>query len=190
MVKIKICGIRNINDILIMNKYKPDYIGFVFVKSSKRYIDIDTALECKKNLDKKIKAVGVFLNNDIDYIIEIVKMGIIDIIQLHGTEDSNYIKELKSKVNVPIIKAYIDDINADYLLLDNINPGSGEKFDWSSINTTKSYFLAGGININNINEALELKPYAIDVSSGVEVNGFKDEKKVEEIIRLVRNYEG
>ncbi|MGM9971199.1 MAG: phosphoribosylanthranilate isomerase [Anaeroplasmataceae bacterium] len=190
MVKIKICGIKSINDILIMNKYKPDYIGFVFVKSSKRYIDINTALECKKALNKEIKSVGVFLNNDIDYIIEIVKKGIIDIIQLHGSEDSNYVRELKHKINIPIIKAYKEDINADFLLLDNINPGSGEKFDWSCIETTKSYFLAGGININNVKEALELKPYAIDVSSGVETNGFKDEKKVEEIIRLVRNYEG
>lgn len=190
MVRIKICGIRNKEDIQIMNKYKPDYIGFVFVNTSKRYVDIDTAYNCKMALNKEIKAVGVFLDADISSIINIVKRGIIDIIQLHGNEDSGYIKNLRDMVDIPIIKAYREDANADYLLLDNVNPGSGKVFDWNKIKTTKKYFLAGGININNVLDALKLNPYAIDVSSGVEVNGFKDEKKVEEIIRMVREYEG
>ena len=189
MTKIKICGLRRLQDIEIVNKYLPDYIGFIFAENKRRTVSIDLALELKNKLDKRIKAVGVFLNQDINYILNICNLGIIDMIQLHGNEDELYIKELKSKTNLEIINAYKEDLNSDYLLLDNINPGSGEVFDWSNINTNQRLFLAGGININNIDLALKLNPYCIDISSGVETDGYKDELKIKEIIERIRNYE-
>jgi phosphoribosylanthranilate isomerase len=186
MIKIKICGLRRIEDILIVNKYKPDYIGFIFAKNKTRTITLEDALIFKQSLNNDIIAVGVFKDNDIDEVINIANSGAIDMIQLHGTESDSYILEVKKRTNKPIIKAYRDSMYADYSLFDNINPGSGKTFDWSSIKTNKPYFLAGGIDINNIELAKKLNPYAIDLSSSVEVNGFKDEEKIKEIIRKVR----
>ena len=101
-----------------------------------------------------------------------------------------FVEELKKITNKPIINAYRDDNNADYLLLDNIDPGSGVPFDWNTIERyNKPVFLAGGININNIQEALMINPYCIDCSSGVETDGLKDELKIKEIISKVRLYD-
>ncbi len=186
MAKIKICGLKRLEDIEYVNITKPDYIGFVFAKS-KRQIDIETAISLKERLNDDIKAVGVFVNEKIDKILEIENLNIIDVIQLHGDENDEYIKELRSKTKLEIIKAYRDSKYADYSLFDNINPGSGETFDWKIINSKKKYFLAGGINSSNIKEALKLNPYAIDVSSSVETNGVKDFNKIEEIVRIVRD---
>ena len=188
MTKIKICGLKRKEDIEIVNKYLPDYIGFVFAENRKRTINVSTAKELYNMLNHNIKAVGVFLNQDIDYINKCLPY--IDLIQLHGNEDERYIEELKKITNKPIINAYRDDNNADYLLLDNINPGSGVPFDWNTIERyNKPVFLAGGININNIQEALMINPYCIDCSSGVETDGLKDELKIKEIISKVRLYE-
>lgn len=189
MIKIKICGLRRKEDILIVNKYKPDYIGFVFAQNSKRKVTIDEALYLKSLLDKNIKAVGVFLNNDIFFLQEIIKKGIIDLIQLHGNEDNSYLKKIREFSDLPIIKAYNDDPLCDFVLVDNIIPGSGIEGNFVLPDVNKPCFLAGGINKDNILKALKEKPYCIDVSSGVEVNGFKDEEKIKEIIRVVRDYE-
>ena len=186
MTKIKICGLKREEDIEIVNKYKPDYIGFIFALNRKRTIDVEKAKKLYSKLDHNILAVGVFLDQDIKYIKQCIPY--IDLIQLHGDEDEEYIKELKKITNKKIINAYREDINADYILLDNINPGSGISVEWEDIKCyNKPVFLAGGINISNINKALELKPYCIDVSSGVETNGFKDESKIKEIIKRVRS---
>ena len=186
MTKIKICGLRRMEDILIVNKYKPDYIGFIFAHNKTRTISLNDALLFKDKLDNDIIAVGVFRNNDISEVINIANSKAIDMIQLHGDEDDNYILELKKHTKLPIIKAYRDSIYADYALFDNIDPGKGMTFDWSTIKTNKPYFLAGGIDINNIDLAKKLNPYAIDLSSSVETNGFKDEEKIKEIIKKVR----
>ena len=102
-------------------------------------------------------------------------------------EDDDFILELKKHTNLPIIKAYSNYKYADYALFDNIDPGKGMMFNWDNIKYDKDFFLAGGIDINNISEALKLNPYAIDISSSVETNGFKDEEKIKEIIRKVRS---
>ena len=185
---IKICGLRRAIDIEYVNKLKPDYIGFVFA-DSKRKVNINEATLLKANLDKNIKAVGVFRNNDIELIRKAVENNIIDLIQLHGDEDDSYILKIKEFTNLPIIKAYRDSKYSDYSLFDNDDPGKGIVFDWNSINTKKPFFLAGGININNIDDALKINPYCIDVSSGVEENGFKDFDKMKEIIKRCRDYE-
>ena len=188
MTKIKICGLKRQEDIEIVNKYKPDYVGFILAYDKKRTISIEKLKELYNMLDHNILAVGVFLDQDIDYIKKALPY--IDLIQLHGNENYEYIEQLKLITNKPIIKAYKEISNADYILLDNINPGSGILFDWNEIKEyNKPLFLAGGINNDNVLDALKLNPYCIDISSGVEVNGNKDEKLVDLVIRKVRNYE-
>lgn len=183
---VKICGLKRLEDIEYANILKPDFIGFIFAKGFKRTIDYDKAKELKDNLDKNIKAVGVYIDQDISYIKEAYDRGIIDMIQLHGNETDEYIKELKKEVPLPIINVYRDSIYADYVLYDSINPGSGKTFDWSRIDNNKPFFLAGGLNIDNVLEAKKLNPYCIDASSGVEINGFKDFELMKEFIMKVR----
>lgn len=183
---VKICGLRRIEDIEYANILKPDFIGFVFAEKSKRRIDFKKALELKNRLDKSIKVVGVFLNQDIEYIIKACDLGIIDIIQLHGNEDDNYIKKLKQRTNKEIINVYKESKHADYVMYDNLNAGSGIYQELSYKIGDKPIFLAGGISASNIDEIKKKKPYCVDVSSSVEVDGFKDYKKMEEFIRRVR----
>ena len=198
MAKIKICGLKRLEDIEIVNKYKPDYIGFVFA-DSKRKVTNDLASKMKKNLDSSIKSVGVFVDEDIDEIIKLYDEGIIDIAQLHGLENEEYIKKLKQKSNyqLEIINAIEMDSEknlleyykslADYLLLDS-GKGSGKTFDWRLIrkDLKKEFFLAGGLNSKNISKAIEeFNPYAVDLSSGVETDGYKDELKIKEVMEEV-----
>lgn len=198
MAKIKICGLKRLDDIEIVNKYKPDYIGFVFA-DSKRKVTSDLACKMKKNLDSSIKSVGVFVDEDIDVIIKLYDEGIIDIAQLHGLENEEYIKKLKQKSNYKLeiinaiemsdekdLKEY-DNSLADYLLLDS-GKGSGKTFDWRLIrkDLKKEFFLAGGLNSKNISKAIEeFNPYAVDLSSGVETDGYKDELKIKEVMEEV-----
>ena len=198
MVKIKICGLKRLEDIEIVNRYKPDYVGFVFA-DSKRKVSKDLASKMKENLDSDIISVGVFVDEEIDKITEIFNMGIIEIAQLHGVESEEYIKKLKENTNneLEIINAIemssemdlleYDNSLADYLLLDS-GKGSGKTFDWRLIrkDLSKKFFIAGGIDISNINKAIdESNPYAIDLSSGVETDGFKDENKIKEIMGAI-----
>ena len=198
MVKIKICGLRRLEDIEMANKYKPDYVGFVFA-DSKRKVSHELASEMKNNLDSEIIAVGVFVDADIDEIAELFESGVIDIAQLHGSESEDYIINLKEKTEnkLKIINAVemsdeldlleYDNSIADYLLLDS-GKGSGKTFDWSLIrkDLDKEFFLAGGIDISNVGDAVEnFKPYAIDLSSSLETDGFKDENKIKEIMEVI-----
>ncbi len=198
MAKIKICGLKRLDDIEIVNKYKPDYIGFVFA-DSKRKVSSGLACKMKKNLDSSIKSVGVFVDEDIDVIIKLYDEGIIDIAQLHGLENEEYIKKLKQKSNykLEIINAIemsdekdllgYENSLADYLLLDS-GKGSGKTFDWRLIrkDLKKEFFLAGGLNSKNISKAIEeFNPYAVDLSSSVETDGYKDELKIKEVMEEV-----
>lgn len=189
MTKIKFCGLKRIEDIKYANDLKPDFIGFVFAPKSKRFVDADTARELKNLLDTKIKAVGVFVDEDINVVTKLLKDGIIDIAQLHGSEDEEYIKSLRAICDKPIIKAFTivskDDIKkanestADYILLDS-GKGSGETFDWDLIKeVNRPYFLAGGLTLDNVENAVKtLHPFVVDVSSGIETDGFKDFDKM------------
>jgi phosphoribosylanthranilate isomerase len=186
MSKIKICGLSRIEDITAVNQSLPDYIGFVFAPSRRR-IDRETAAMLKERLDPRVKAVGVFVDENPDEIMAF--KNIIDIIQLHGSEDERYIKKLKSMTDMSIIKAGGEISSAaDYLLFDNATPGSGKTFDWSALGGVgRPYFLAGGLNGENIPEAIRLlSPYCIDVSSGAETDGRKDALKIEQIVRMVK----
>jgi phosphoribosylanthranilate isomerase len=200
--KIKICGLSRPQDIEAVNNYLPDYIGFVFAKS-RRQVTADTAKELKEKLDNRIKAVGVFVNESTETIASLCHSNTIDIIQLHGDEEEAYIRHLKTLTATPIIKAVrvkkpLDVVKAreytcDYLLFDTYTDteygGSGKTFDWSILtNIEKPYFLAGGIHAGNILTAGEQSSaYCIDVSSGVETDGYKDSDKIKEIIELIRS---
>ncbi len=202
MTKIKICGLTRLQDVEAVNEAQPDYIGFVFAQS-RRNIDTKLAEKMKSLLDKKILAVGVFVNAEPSKIIELCKNNIIDIIQLHGEEDAEYITALRSKVPNTIIKAIrvqnskqistAQSLPCDYLLLDTyrkgVYGGSGESFDHSLIpKVKKPYFLAGGLNSENIKTAIgECHPYCVDISSGVETGGIKDKEKIKEIIKIIRS---
>ena len=198
MVKIKICGLKRLEDIDIVNKYKPDYIGFVFA-DSKRKVSHELASEMKKNLSSDILSVGVFVDAEIDEIIGLFNRGVIEIAQLHGQENEEYIGNLKERTNgkIKIINAIEMDDGADllgyessiadFLLLDS-GKGSGKTFDWNLIrkDLNKEFFLAGGIDISNISKAInEIDPYAVDLSSSLETDGFKDESKIKEIMEAI-----
>ena len=184
MTKIKICGLVMPSDIQYVNKYLPDYIGFVFAPS-KRQITFETAKELKQALNPAIKAVGVFVDEAHENIIKLVNENIIDIVQLHGSENEEYILALRQKVSAPIIK--VNAAGGDYILFDNSSGGSGKTFNWDTIKTAKGSFLAGGLNASNVEAAIKkLNPYCVDLSSGVETDGKKDAAKIKEIINIVR----
>ncbi|WP_029231415.1 phosphoribosylanthranilate isomerase [Butyrivibrio sp. VCB2006] len=204
MTAVKMCGLYREEDILFVNKLKPEYIGFVFYKKSHRYVDLDTANHLKSLLDKDIKAVGVFVNEDISFIKELVDKKIIDVIQLHGSEDLSYVSKLRQElgnVRIPIIKALViktkDDFSkyevfcsnssVDYYLLDS-GMGSGSSFDWNLVKElNKPIFLAGGLDADNVSEAIKrVNPFAVDVSSGIETEGIKDFDKMTEFISKIR----
>ena len=222
MSKIKICGLRRPEDIEAVNKYKPEYVGFVFYKKSKRYVTEEQAEKLRELLDEKISSAGVFVNADKAEILRLMRKGIISVAQLHGNESEDYIRELKEELQKPgifsdrkeymtggeIIKAFVfknlkeeDAVRksawrileeagkspADYILFDN-GYGSGETFDWSILRDfDKPYFLAGGLNPENVSGAVKmLHPYAVDVSSGVEEDGYKNPEKIREFIEKVR----
>ena len=180
MTAIKMCGLTRECDIQAVNEIKPEYIGFVFWAKSKRYLSPEKALELKKQLDENIKAVGVFVDESVEKVAGLLENDIIDIAQLHGHENEDYIKNLREMTDKPMIQAFLD-----------AGMGNGNVFDWSLIkNIQRPYFLAGGLNGENVAEAVKiLKPYAVDVSSGIETDGLKDMKKMAEFSAVVRKEE-
>jgi len=197
MTKMKFCGLRTLDDIDAVNKILPEYVGFVFVPKSKRYVTPTQVEKFRGVLDKKIIAVGVFVNEKISTVAELLNAGIIDAAQLHGDEDEDYIKNLREVTNKPLIKAFrINDFilnssflipNSSFILLD-AGAGGGKVFDWNLIkNFQGEYFLAGGLNPENVGAAIEmLHPFAVDVSSGIESGGKKDLKKMATFAEVVR----
>ncbi len=197
MAKIKICGLCRTEDIEYANTVFPDYIGFIFALNRARTVSMQEALVLKSKLRSEIIPVGVFLNQDMEYIKAIADKKIIEAIQLHGSEDENFILNLKKQLKLPIIKAFSitckEDVekacssSADYIMLDNKSPGSGQSFDWTLIKgMNRPFFLAGGLSAENIKEALTIEPYAVDVSSGVETNGKKDLSKMKAFTDIIR----
>ena len=212
MVKLKICGMRRSEDIEMANRHKPDYIGFVFAESPRK-VSYEQAKELSGLLSEEIVPVGVFVNEHMKLIVDLFKDGIIEMAQLHGDEDEKYIRNLKDKSieetgkQIPVINAieikegadYDDELlkwrdsASDYFILDS-GKGSGKTFDWSLIDKESEFFknsifLAGGLNSENLALAIgEFNPFAVDLSSSVETDGFKDEKKIKEIIEIMENY--
>lgn len=196
--RIKICGLSRPCDIDYVNAAGPDYIGFVFAKS-RRQVSVGQAKALKEKLDPGICAVGVFVNERPEAIAGLVWDGVIDMVQLHGQEDETYIDKLRKLLSsspVAIIKAFSvktsEDVekacqsSADYILLDHGAGGTGHSFDWNLVRTVKRpFFLAGGLGPDNIERACGTGAYALDVSSGVETDGFKDREKINLLINTV-----
>lgn len=200
MTKIKLCGLTRPEDIDAANQLRPEFIGFVFAQKSKRYISPGKAAELKKKLLKSIQAVGVFVDEPIEAVIKLLREGTIDVAQLHGSEDDTYIRQLKQMTGKTVIKAFrmddttkvsdIENCIADDVLLDS-GAGSGKTFEWNMIQSIKRpFFLAGGLDPHNVEAAVkELHPYAVDVSSGIETDGLKDDRKMAEFVAAVRRGE-
>lgn len=202
MVKVKICGLTRPVDVEYVNELKPDYVGFVFA-NSKRRVSEQLALELAKNLRKDIKTVGVFVNENVNKVRELAEKIKLDILQFHGEEDMDYINSFKDYEVWKAISikrerdlSQLDKYSRVRFLLDSkidgIRGGSGVAFDW---NILKAYdlqgqiVLAGGLNPENITEALNLvRPFVVDVSSGVESQGLKDYEKIKEFIEKVRKF--
>jgi phosphoribosylanthranilate isomerase len=264
ITRIKICGLTRPCDIEAVNEAKPDFIGFVFAES-RRKVTPAQAEKLRGMLAPGIQAAGVFVNAEINNILALVRGGVIDIIQLHGSEDGRYLERLKEKTDAPVIKAlavfpeasalpldnipceykstavhpeslalpreknpcwYKSKAQPDYILLDSPGGGSGNVFDWDLIDRIKknipagifkdsesifepgeetlrngvsdngslllerqgiNLLLAGGLHAGNVEAAIRrVRPFAVDVSSGVETGGYKDAEKIREFIRAVR----
>lgn len=206
MTKIKICGLSREEDIQFINEAKPDYCGFIInFPASRRNISPERLRELKSHLDPEVQAVGVFVNEDPKLIAELLNEGTLDLAQLHGDESEEYIKNIKKFTDKPIIKAFrvkeTEDVrkafesSADRVLLDS-GKGSGKTFDWSVMEhlpdtveeKRNTWFLAGGLDAQNIPEAVErFHPGVIDLSSAVETDGVKDREKILEAVAVVRN---
>lgn len=201
--RVKICGLSRPCDIDYVNAAKPDYIGFVFAKSRRR-VDARQAKLLKERLAPGICAVGVFVNEQPEVIAGLVEEGIIDMVQLHGQEDEAYIGKLHKLLTTPtaaIIKAFSvkspEDVkracqsSADYILLDHGAGGTGHCFDWSLIkNVKRPFFLAGGLGPDNVEQACRVGAFALDMSSGVETDGLKDQEKINDCVRKIKMSNG
>ena len=200
MTKIKLCGLSGIEEIEAANELKPEYIGFVFAPKSRRYVTPEKAAELKKQLSGEIQAAGVFVNEAVEKIAELLNNNIIDIAQLHGDEDEAYIRQLRQLTGKPIIKAFqvksekeiaeAGQCSADYIPLDS-GAGTGTVFDWNILKKIdRPYFLAGGLSAGNVGKAVrELHPFAVDVSSGIETDRRKDKEKMAAFVAAVRKEE-
>ncbi len=200
MTKVKFCGLSRLCDIEAANILEPEYVGFVFAPGSRRYVSPAKAAELKKFLRPHICAVGVFVNESPKAVAELLRKGTIDSAQLHGGETEEYIRTLRALTDKPIIRAFrvkeekdvssAWECSADFLLFDG-GSGEGATFDWKLLEQSKRpYFLAGGLGTHNVSDAVKrLRPYAVDVSSGIETDGYKDRAKMEEFIFAVRKEE-
>lgn len=200
---VKLCGLRRPEDIGFINKFKPDFAGFILSPGFKRSITEEQFYNLEKLLDKNIKRAGVFVDESPETVIKYGES--INIIQLHGNEDRQYIQRLKDSVKCGIWKAVrvrsvsdienADRLGADMLLLDSFVPGScggtGKTADLDIIKNADfktPFLLAGGLNAENIESAIKkIKPFGVDISSGIETDGFKDQDKIREIINIVRS---
>ena len=203
-MKIKICGIRREEDIKIVNQFLPDFIGFILVTQSKRYVSPETIIKLKKNLNPKIKTVGVFVNESLDNINSIKERCGLDIIQLHGEESPEFCNNIHGEVwktigvNVKDNSFILPPLSysqfTNLILLDSHvkgeRGGTGTTFDWniiSSIQNEINIGLAGGVDITNISLAKKITGLKlIDVASGSETNGIKDIEKIKKIIREIK----
>ena len=202
MTKIKLCGLSRPCDIEAVNALLPDYIGFVFAKKSKRYVSPEAAGALREALNPAIRAVGVFVREDPAVVSGLLNGGVIDLAQLHGGEDEAYIARLRALTDKPIIQAFKIEApadldrarasKADYILLDNGAGGTGSAFDWSLLTGfDRPYFLAGGLGPGNVAQAIAaLHPFAVDVSSGIETDGYKDVEKMRAFVMAARAADG
>ena len=199
-MKIKICGIKTENAAQAVENYGADFIGCIFYKKSRRYIEPEVAAQILKPLTR-VKKVGVFVDENVSIVNEISELLKLDYVQLHGNENPDY----AAQINKPIIKAYrfgenfnIDDANnfpCEFILIDSFVKGqvggTGQTFNWENSaekisRITKPIFIAGGISQENFRDAARtFKPYALDVSGSLEVDGEKSVEKIKSFMDSV-----
>lgn len=211
MTKVKICGLKTLADVDIVNRYLPEYVGFVFAKT-RRFVPDEQALMMRKRLDRRIQSVGVFVDEPIEHVVRLCDMGVINIVQLHGDEKDIYIQQIKEKTDTSVIKAVrvqsakqvaeCMSTEANFILFDTYKKGmpggTGERFSLDILKegfaklhernrNIKPYFLAGGLDSSNVVQAIcQTDCYAVDVSTGVETDGAKDEIKIKRFLDCVR----
>lgn len=197
MTKIKLCGLSRPEDIETANRLRPDYVGFVFARKSRRFVSPEQAARLKAILDPEIQAVGVFVNESPEIVAELLEQRVIDIAQLHGSEDKAYLRRMRELTKRPLIQAFrmteaeklleAETSLANEILLD-AGAGDGMTFDWTLLKkANRRYFLAGGLTPENVKEAIRrVHPYALDVSSGIETDGKKDPIKMADFVTAVR----
>ncbi len=199
MTKIKVCGLKRPEDIVAVNAAKPDYCGFVveFPKSH-RSVTVEELKQLSAMVEEGITRVGVFVNSPIDLVAGLLRENVIDMAQLHGDEDEEYIAQIRSLTGRSVIKYFKisnpQDVErakkscANYLLLDN-GLGTGACFDWSLIkNMDRRFFLAGGLGADNLERAVkEVRPFAVDMSSSLETDKRKDADKIRRAVEIVRS---
>lgn len=196
--KIKFCGLRREEDVKYAASLDAGFFGFILSDRFKRYVAPEKVALMKEFVPSSAKTVGVFVDEPADYVIAASNTAKLDMIQLHGNESEAYIAEIKEKTGLPVIKMVKpvseDDIItarqsiADLILLDSGAGGTGKVFDWSLAEKLgRDYILAGGLTPVNVGDAVErLKPFAVDVSSGVETEGIKDFSKMKAFAAEVR----
>ena len=199
-MKIKICGIKTENAAQAVENYGADFIGCIFYKKSRRYIEPEVAAQILKPLTR-VKKVGVFVDENVSIVNEISELLKLDYVQLHGNENPDY----AAQIHKPIIKAYrfgenfnVDDANnfpCEFILIDSFVKGqvggTGQTFNWENSaekisRITKPIFIAGGISQENFRDAARIfKPYALDVSGSLEVDGEKSVEKIKSFMDSV-----
>lgn len=200
MTKIKICGIKRADEVEILNQFAVSYAGFIFAKS-KRQVSIDDCNRLSEKLDDKIKRVGVFVNEPIDKLLEVISKCRLDVVQLHGDESVDYIKQIPIKVwkTIPVknqdsltkVIKYEDEVSGILFETyhEKLKGGTGQTFDWHLLENLETkenleVILAGGINPLNAKEAIDIvKPDILDVNSGLEVEGYKTLDKVKQLFK-------
>jgi phosphoribosylanthranilate isomerase len=205
MTRIKICGITNLDDALCAIRCGADSLGFVFYEKSPRYINPSKAQEIIKQLPPFVQFVGLLVNHSYDSILEIIKLTEITLLQFHGDEDNEFcqslsfpfIKAIRVRSTVDVLDGEGKFPDARAILLDayhkDLYGGTGQSFLWDLMpinKLNKPIILAGGLNIENVQKAIhQVKPYAVDVSGGVEESkGVKDHQKIKEFCRVVKDF--
>lgn len=208
MAKIKLCGLRSEQDIDYVNEVLPEYAGFILASQFWRHITLESLIKLSKRLNNLITPVAVFVNQPEEFVARVVDSGAVKMVQLHGDEDEGFADRVSDKMKTgnpfEVIKAVkvrseedirnALDFPCDYLLLDAYSKeaagGTGKTFDWNLIKdllNNRRFFLAGGLNVNNIKTAIKLvNPYAVDVSSGIETDRVKDIAKMRRLVNELR----
>ena len=193
MTKVKICGLSTKEAVKIAVSAGADYIGFVFAPS-KRQVTVEQATELAKFIPSHVRKVGVFVSPSRAELLEAVDKVGLDLVQVHGQVADDLFEDLPC-ASIQAVQVdgegHVPNSQADYLLFDAPVAGSGQTFDWGKLDTTglaQPFFIAGGLNENNVAEAIQhFTPFAVDVSSGVEIDGQKDHEKIRRFIERVKH---
>ena len=199
MTRIKICGLTRPEDVRYVNTAKPDWCGFILnFPSSRRNVTPEQARALRAGLDPDIRPVGVFVDRPVEEVAALLNSGVISVAQLHGREDNAYISVLRTLAPGGVVwrafqlrsqadLAAADASGADLVLLDN-GRGTGQTFDWSLAGSVhRPFLLAGGLTPESIPRAVAaLRPYGLDLSSGVETDGVKDPAKIQAAVTAAR----